>query len=145
VAAFIIGHVLGDAEMLDLRIRKYLVNRIDRAARHAGGVEFLHPGLARFFLGEPVDLGVEYFSVLRAVGPRGIFGPVRQVRSAERFGKALPDPAARGGDVDIAVGSLEHAGRNRGRVIIASLFRDVFFHQPARGLEIQHEDLRLQQ
>jgi hypothetical protein len=32
VRSFIIGHVLGDAEVLELRIRKYLVDRIDRAA-----------------------------------------------------------------------------------------------------------------
>ena len=30
-------------------------------------------------------------------------------------------------------------------MIVAGLLRDVLFHQPARGLEIQHEDLRLQQ
>ena len=145
VAAFGVRHVLGDAEMLHLRIREHLVDRIDRAARHAGGIEFLHPGLARFFLGELVDLGVECFSVLRAVGTGGVFGPVRQIGRADGFGKALPDPSPRGGDVDIAVGGLEHAGRNRRRVVVAGLFGDILVHQPARGLEIQHENLRLQQ
>lgn len=30
-------------------------------------------------------------------------------------------------------------------MVVAGLFGDILFHQPARGLEIQHEDLRLQQ
>ena len=30
-------------------------------------------------------------------------------------------------------------------MVVAGLLGDVLFHQPARGLEIQHEDLRLQQ
>jgi hypothetical protein len=29
-------------------------------------------------------------------------------------------------------------------VVVAGLLGDILFHQPARGLEIQHEDLRLQ-
>src|ERR1019366_6293470 len=64
---------------------------------------------------------------------------------ADRLRTALPDPSARGGDVDVAVGSLEHAGRNAGWMVVAGLPGDVLFHQPARGLKIQHEDLRLQQ
>ena len=49
------------------------------------------------------------------------------------------------GDVDEAVRSGEDAGRDRGRVIIAGLFRHIAVHQPACGLKIQHRDLRLQQ
>ncbi len=30
-------------------------------------------------------------------------------------------------------------------MVVAGLLGDILFHQPARGLEIQHEDLRLQQ
>ncbi len=39
----------------------------------------------------------------------------------------------------------EHPGRNPRRMIVARLRRDLLGDQPARGLEVQHEDLRLQQ
>jgi len=45
----------------------------------------------------------------------------------------------------VAVLGLEHAGRNAGRVIVAGLFGELMHLQPARGLEVEHEDLRLQQ
>ena len=40
VAVLVVRHVLRDAEMLDLGVLEHLVDRIDRAAGHAGGVEF---------------------------------------------------------------------------------------------------------
>src|SRR5438309_451569 len=64
---------------------------------------------------------------------------------ADRLRAAFPNPPAGGGNVDIAIGGLEHAGRNAGRMVIASLAGYFFLHQPARGLEIEHEYLRLQQ
>src|SRR5579883_3421908 len=64
VAAFLIGHVLSHAEMLNLSIGEHLVDGVDRTAGNAGGIELLHPGLARFLLRVFVDLGVERFSVL---------------------------------------------------------------------------------
>ena len=45
----------------------------------------------------------------------------------------------------MTIGRLENAGGNAGGVIIACLWRYFLFQQPARRLEIQHEDLRLQQ
>src|SRR5262249_44158476 len=63
----------------------------------------------------------------------------------EGVAEALPDFLARGGNVDMPVGGLEYAGGNAGGVVVAGLLRDLAFHQPACGLEIQHEDLRLQQ
>ena len=45
----------------------------------------------------------------------------------------------------MAVGGLVDAGRHRGRMIVAGLARDLALHQPARRLEVEHEDLRLQQ
>ena len=38
-----------------------------------------------------------------------------------------------------------NAGRRTGRMIVARLSRHFIADQPARGLEIEHEDLRLQQ
>src|SRR5262245_43526849 len=39
VAVLVVRHVLRHAEMLDLGVLEHLVDRIDRAAGHAGGVE----------------------------------------------------------------------------------------------------------
>ena len=44
-----------------------------------------------------------------------------------------------------AVRGREHAGGDAGRMVVAGLAGDLAGHQPARGLEVQHEDLRLQQ
>ena len=45
----------------------------------------------------------------------------------------------------MTIGRLENAGWNAGGVIIAGLWRHFLLQQPARRLEIQHENLRLQQ
>ena len=55
VAVLVVRHVLGDAEMLDLGVVEHLVDRIDRAAGHAGLVQFLDPGVRRFLRGELAD------------------------------------------------------------------------------------------
>src|SRR3989442_983888 len=57
----------------------------------------------------------------------------------------LPQGPAHGSDVDVAVAGLENAGRNAGRMVVARLRRHLAGVQPARGLEIEHEDLRLQE
>ena len=145
VAVLRIGHVLRDAEMFYLGVVEHLVDRIDRPAGHAGGVEFLHPGVGGFRHGEFADLRIERVAVLRARRRGGIVGIGHKLRRADRLRATLPDPPAGGGDVDVAVRGLEHAGRNAGRMVVAGLLRHVLFHQPARGLEIQHENLRLQQ
>ena len=44
-----------------------------------------------------------------------------------------------------AVGGREHAHRRDGGVVVAGLAGNLAGHQPARGLEIHHEDLRFQQ
>ena len=59
--------------------------------------------------------------------------------------EALEHVLAGGGDVDVAVAGREHAGRDRGRMIVAGLLGDLALHQPARGLEVEHEDLRFDQ
>src|SRR6185312_1618430 len=50
-----------------------------------------------------------------------------------------------GGDIDIAVPGLEHAGRDAGRVVVAGLARHFLGDEPARRLEIEHGDLCRQQ
>jgi len=86
--------MLGHAEMLDLRVREHLVDRIDRAAGHARGIELLDPGLARLLLGVLLISAFERLAVLRAVRGGGVFRPVRQVGRADRLAEAEPDAAA---------------------------------------------------
>src|SRR5206468_2163983 len=50
VPVLVIGHMLRDAEMFDLRILEHLVDGINRTAGHAGVVQFLDPGLRGFLL-----------------------------------------------------------------------------------------------
>src|SRR5262245_34016022 len=136
---------LGDAEMRDLRVGEHLVDRVDRSARHAGLVEAPDP-LRRRLAGEPaLDLAVEPVAVGRARGRVGEGRVGEQVVGIDRLAEALPDRLAGGGDVDVAVAGAKHAGRDRGRVVVARLLRHLALHQPARGLEVEHEDLRLQQ
>ena len=68
-----------------------------------------------------------------------------KLRRADRLAHARPDLFARHREVHVAVARLVDAGRNRGRVVVARLLRHLAPHQPARGLEVEHEELRLQQ
>jgi len=118
---------------------------VDLAARHAGFVEPLDPmgtaGAGQSFL----DEGIERVAVAAPVLGRSEARILRQLLGADRGAEALPDRPAGGGDVDGAIGRAEHAGRHHGRVVVAGLARDLAFVQPARRLEIQHEDLSLEQ
>ena len=138
-------HALGDAEMLDLRIGEHLVDVVDRAARHAGLVHDLDPFRAALVRRVGIDLGVERLAVLRARLGVLVLRLLHQRLAAERAAEAFPDRAAGGGDVDETIGGLEHAGRDRGRMVVAGLLRHFLVDQPSRGLEIEHENLRLQQ
>ncbi len=82
---------------------------------------------------------------LERAGAVAYSGIGHELGRADRLGAAFPDPSAGRGDVDIAVRGLEHAGRNAGWMVVAGLLRNILFHQPARSLKIQHEDLCLQQ
>ena len=80
------------------------------------------------------------------LGRPGFSIPSRQpVLRADRLAEPREHPRRTGRDVDVPVAGREHPGRNPGRMIVAGLARDLAFHQPAAGLEIEHEDLRLQQ
>src|SRR5258708_30627064 len=54
---------LRDAEMLDLRIGKDLVNRVDRSARYASTIENIHPVSAVALCRIVLDCGVERITV----------------------------------------------------------------------------------
>src|SRR5713101_6420467 len=131
--------------MLDLRIGKHLIDRIDGTARHAGFVETLDPIGAGTPCGQLVDFRIEGVAIFRSVWPGCVFRPGDQLRGLERMTETLPDLLAGGRDVDMALGGLEDARRNAGGVIVARLLRYLAFHEPARRLEIEHEYLSLQQ
>src|SRR5262249_36632451 len=57
----------------------------------------------------------------------------------------LPQPFSGGGDVDVPVAGRKNAGRNGSRVVVAGLLGHLARDQPARRLEVEHEDLRFQQ
>src|SRR5258706_11659230 len=67
-----------------------------------------------------------------------------QIRRIDRCAQSLIHPG-RGGNGDMAIGSLKYSGRDRGWMIISGLSRDFLRHQPARRLEIEHRYERLQQ
>src|SRR5262249_58472651 len=63
----------------------------------------------------------------------------------EGFAQAAVQHLTGGGDVHVAVGRLEHPGRNAGRMVVARLPRDLLAERPARRLEVEHADHRFQQ
>ena len=56
-----------------------------------------------------------------------------------------PDFLPRDGDVHMSIGGCKNARGNAGGMIVARLLRHLTIDQPARGLEVEHECLRLQQ
>ena len=131
--------------MPHLRIGKHLVDGIDRPTRHAGGVEPFDP-LGAAAAGEmALDLVIERVAIFRSRAGGRVFGLSRHFSSADGLAKPVPHLAAGSSDVDQAVGGLKHAGRHRGRMIVAGLLRHLALDQIARGLKVEHENLRLQQ
>ena len=132
-------------QVLDLRIGEHLVHLVDRTGRHARLVQLLDQLGAAVGRHPLVDLGVQQSRFLRArlVGRELLVG--HQLRRVDGFAEALVDVAAGRGDVDVAVLGLEHAGRDRGRMVVAGLARHVLGDGPARGLEVAHRDHGLQQ
>src|SRR5207245_10597172 len=123
----------------------HLVDRMDRPARNARLVEPIDP-LGAGAAGQiGLQLGVESVAVLEARRRSGVLRPVDQTLRSDRAAEPLPQGPAHGSDVDVAVAGLENARRNAGRMVVARLWRHLAGVQPARGLEIEHEDLRLQE
>ena len=120
-------------EVLDykFRVARYLVEQID-------------PFGGRFRAGMFVDQGIQLVAIFRTRGRRReLFGQHRLV--ADHVDEAAIDGVAGTGDIDVAVAGFEHARRDAGRMVVAGLRCDLAIHQPARGLEVEHEDLGLQQ
>ena len=72
-------------------------------------------------------------------------GSVASSGASIDLAEAPIDRLAGGADVHVAVGGLEHAGRNAGRMVVAGLARHLAADRPARRLEVQHGDLRREQ
>src|SRR6185295_11256872 len=136
-----VADLLHDAELAHLRVRERLVDRIDRAARHAGRVERIDPvgGAARSQV--PLDVAVQAVAVLGAQRRGLVVGVLGEPGRADRVAQAQPDLAAGSGDVHVAVAGAKDAGRDRRRMVVARLLRDLALHQPARRLEVEHEEL----
>ena len=131
--------------MPDLRILEYLVELVDRAARHAGFRQQIDqcrrsvtPRMHRNrFVQRNATLRTQVrVGVIRIPGEGGI---------TESFGHARENRIAGRRDVDEAVRSRIDAGRHRSRVVVAGLSGDLAFDQPARRLEIHHRDHRREQ
>ena len=137
--------LLGDAQMLDLRIGENLVDLVDLAARHTFSGQKVDPFPARPGDGDRLDLRVQLVAVSQASGIVLVIGVVRPFRLSDGFGEALPDGLPGDAQIYGAVGGFVDARRHACRVIVARLVRDLAFGQPARRLEIKHEDLRLQE
>src|SRR5947209_6434445 len=90
-------------EVLDLRVGKGLVDRVDRAARDADLVHQFHPIGGRTLFGDLADPFVERLAVLRALRPRCVIGIVEQRHRIGRLAKATEHVVAGGGDVDLPV------------------------------------------
>src|SRR6202521_5682132 len=76
-------YALHNTEMLDLRVGKHRIDRIDRPARHAGRVQAIDPCLARAAGETAVDLGVERIAVFQARTGSGVSGPSHQRSRSE--------------------------------------------------------------
>ena len=114
-------------EVLDLGIGEHLVHGVDRPARNLGSAHALHPFGAGAVRQIALDLDVQRVAVLGAGRRRRVVGMLEQCFGADRTAQALPHGAAGGGDIDVSVLGLEHAGRDAGRMVVAGLAR-------ARGL-----------
>ena len=136
---------LGDAEMLHLRVGEGLVDRVDRPARHAHFVQPLDPIGVWVLADDLVQMRIQRRAVLGAGDDRRKIRVFGEVFASRHLAEAAPQIVARGRDVDIAVGRLEHAGAGRSRMVIAFLAGHLALHQIARGLEIEHKDLRFEQ
>ena len=133
------------AQLLDMGVGENLVDAIDRPARHAGFGQQFDPMRARFCARAAVDLGAQRIAVRGTAVRLFIIGVPDEVVGVQRLAQAAPDRLPGGGDVDGAVAGFKHALGNDRRMVVAGLRRDMPVDQPARGLKIKHENLRLQQ
>src|SRR5580658_5476188 len=144
-AALRARHLPRHAQMFHLRIGKRLVDGVDRPAGNPRPLEQLDPVIGRLRPGDLADRGVDLLARLAAPALGLPFLLRQPVRPFNRLAEPGEHPRRARGDVDVAIAGREHAGGDTGRMIVAGLARHLAFHQPAAGLEVEHEDLRLQQ
>src|SRR5205823_9706696 len=102
----------GQLQVLHLLVLEHFLHVEDRAARHTGLVEDLDPRGTGAGDGRLLQLGVAGLAVLRAILRRPEARIVDQVPDLQRLAETAVHVLAGGGDVHVAVGGLEHAGRN---------------------------------
>ena len=132
-------------QLLHLRIGEDLIYEIDVSTRHACVVQAMNPGGAAGGRETPLDLGRERVAIFGTQGRGRIPRIGQEFRSPDGGRESLPHLLATGSDVDMAVGGLERTGGNVQRMIVARLLWHFARVEPARGLEIQHKNLRRQQ
>ena len=135
----------GKTEMLHLRIVEHPVDGMDRPAGHAALVEDVDPFGAGLGLRVFRNLGIQRIAVFEAQLAGLVMGIGRYFVGAKRPAQALEHILPASSDIEMPVLAGIDAGGDRRRVIVAGLRRNLTADQPARGLKIQHRDLRLQQ
>src|SRR5581483_4442242 len=134
-------------QVLHLRIGERLVDRVDRAGGDADVVQLLDELVHRHLAHLRVDRLAQRGAVF-GLRPRGGGREARvlaELLRADHAEEVAEHPVAAGADVDDAVLGGEDAGREAGRVVVASLAGHLASDQPARRLEVEHRDLRLEQ
>src|SRR5215475_10188515 len=137
--------LLHDAQVGDLWVGEHLLDGVDGPRGYASGIETLDPVSARAMGEMGLDGPVKGIAVFKARSSGGELRIGEKGGRIESLAKALPHLPTGRGNVDIAVARLEHPGRDAGWMVVASLSGNLARIEPARGLEIEHEDLRLQQ
>ena len=127
--------------MLHLRIGEHFVHLVDRSARHACVIQQVDPCGRRPLAGDRADRLIQPRAILRAIRVGGEIRISRQLRRIEHLAEPLVDRLPGSTDIHVAVGCLEHASRDAGRVIIAGLSWHLTAYRPTRRLEVQHGDL----
>ena len=138
-------HRLRHGEVLHLGIGERLVDAIDRPARHARAVQDLDPLGARLLARH----GHQDLHDLVPIGrPRPRGGEARvgeQVGPLDGAAEPPVEVVAARGDIDVPVLRLEDARGNARRMVVPRLGRHLAAHQPARRLEVEHGEHRLEQ
>lgn len=132
-------------QVMHLLVGERAIHGQDGAARRAGGIEALDPLRARALTGPRDDLLVERGAVFHPQPGRGKARIVDQARHFQHVAQAREHARTHGSDIDVAVGrGVDTRGRTGG-MVVAGLPGHLAVDQPARGLEIHHPHLRLQQ
>ncbi len=110
-AALVARHRGRQAEVFDLWVIEYLVDRVDLAAGNADFIQLCDPLHGRAVACMVGDSGVDLFSMLRTPGTGVEIWVVEDGVLQQGF-QLQPHMLAGAGNVDVAVGGLENAGGN---------------------------------